>query len=340
MMSNITIAYPLLLSLFVPVLLFLVASFVRRRGGLVIPDKRAIPTQHSIKIFILQAVRTGLLLVALSGLILILAGFSREKTSVVFEYVTEESRDTIVVLDASGSMANPLRGDYKDLYNSVFYGAQDPKKAELPPVFTLAKGITTQLVCERPYDRFGLIIFGSDAYLARTFTNSCDEFKKELMGDLKNCDSLLCQRKTSTEIGNALDKADRMFLDSQAGRSRAVLLISDLGDTTTVNIPDKISTLLSHDVRVYIFAVNPNAFFLSLLEKAFAQEERVRIYRILSQADLMEAKRSLDILQPAPHVVARTVEIERESANVILLIIVSAALAIWVCAQPIIRKIH
>lgn len=340
MMENITIASPLVLFLFVPIFLFLIMPFVRRREGITIPDKRSIPPQHSIKIFILQAIRTGLLLAALSGIILTLAGLSREKTSVRFEYSTEESRDIVAVLDASQSMSDPLEQDYLEMYGGAPYWANDPKNGGLPQVFTLAKDIVIQIVCERSYDRFGLIVFGSDAYLARTFTNSCDEFKRALRGDLKDADSLFRQYSNSTEIANALNEADHMFSGADTGRSRAVLLISDMGDPNMAGIIDKISTLLSHDVLVYIFAVNPHPDVTPFLERTFMHEERVHIYKIFTKRDLFEAKRSLDILQPVPHMVARTFVTRQKSTDAIVLLLVGVSFAVWACAQPLIKKIH
>ena len=163
--------------------------------------------------------------IVLAGLILALAGpFEPEKK---VERVGEGA-EIVLLLDRSRSMDDAFAVKHQAALVSV--GRKDSKRR-------VAKGYLTEFVKKRPDDRFGFVLFSSNAIKLLPLT-----YNKEPVLATINANSLGKGLK-DTNMSDALIKAAEMF-DGQTYRgSRIVLLVSDGGQLLTEEAKKKITAL-------------------------------------------------------------------------------------------------
>ena len=136
-------------------------------------------------------------------LALVIMALARPQSGQVKESVHGEGVDIALALDISGSMA------------SLDFQPKDRLEA--------AKGVITDFIQKRPYDRIGLVVFASNAY-----------YQSPPTIDQKVLIRLLQQTRLSTElgiedhtaIGMGLANAANMLKDSKS-KSKVVILLTD-----------------------------------------------------------------------------------------------------------------
>ena len=152
------------------------------------------------------------------------------------ELAAREGIDIVVALDLSGSMGRTLRG--RRPY------ANDPSRLEVAK-----QVLVEQLLAQRPNDRIGVVIFGSEAYSRAPLTLDHEllaRMIKELSTDLFDQEF-----SSSTAIGDALGVATNR-LRRAASRTKAIILLTDGASNSGIVTPeDAAASAAKVGVRIY-----------------------------------------------------------------------------------------
>jgi mxaC protein len=163
--------------------------------------------------------------IVLAGLILALAGpFEPEKK---VERVGEGA-EIVLLLDRSRSMDDAFAVKHQAALVSV--GRKDSKRR-------VAKSYLTEFVKKRPDDRFGFVLFSSNAIKLLPLTYN----KAPVLATIEA--NSLGKGLKDTNMSDALIKAAEMFEGQTYRGSRIVLLVSDGGQLLTDEAKQQITTL-------------------------------------------------------------------------------------------------
>ncbi|MBI1974855.1 MAG: VWA domain-containing protein [Parcubacteria group bacterium] len=146
------------------------------------------------------------LCVVLVGLILALA---RPKMSGGFRYVMTRARDTIILLDKSGSMDSPFVSDP--------YSRVDPKYEETQ--YAIARFLTSKFVELRREDRISVCVFYHYVYCLLPLSYGHDALIEWL--------SVVDKAGGGTELALALEFSLNHFKERGQAGERAVIVVSD-----------------------------------------------------------------------------------------------------------------
>lgn len=194
-------------------------------------------------------------------------------------------RDLILALDLSGSM---VREDF------ALDGVQVTR-------LDAVKAVGADFVRARAGDRVGLVVFGSDAYVATAPTfdteavaQSIDELVIGISGRATNI---------SDAVGIALRR-----LDQSDAQTRVIVLLSDGTSNAGAARPRDVAALAAEmGVRIHTIALGPLALGETAEQRgvvdvatlqAMADLSGGTMFRVRTTDDLQEAARTLDALEP------------------------------------------
>jgi Ca-activated chloride channel family protein len=127
------------------------------------------------------------------------------------ELAAKEGIDIVVVLDLSGSMARSMNGRRPNM--------QNPSRLEVAK-----KVLQEQLLQNRPNDRIGIVIFGTEAYSRAPLTLD-HELLRRMIADL-SLDLFDQEFASATAIGDAIGVATNR-LRRAPSRTKALILLTD-----------------------------------------------------------------------------------------------------------------
>lgn len=220
----------------------------------------------------------------LMGFIWIMVVFSMARPVWLLDVVkfTEPTRDLMIAVDISGSMAT------EDMVS-----VQGTPVSRLDVLKTLLK----HLVMSRESDRFGLILFGSAPYLQVPFSQD-----KQIFIQLLN-ESQVPMAGPKTMLGDAIGLAVKHFKSSQT-EQKALLLFTDGNDSGSKVSPLEAAEFAKRaDIKVYTIAIgNPEtlgepALDLGLL-KQIAQLTQGEAFQADSRNELGTLMGKIEELEP------------------------------------------
>jgi Ca-activated chloride channel family protein len=209
--------------------------------------------------------------------------------------VTRSGRALMLAVDISGSMA----------LDDMQLGGRQVSR------FAAVEAIAGDFIARRAGDRLGLILFGSQAYLVTPLTFDLDAVRAQLQGAAVG----LAGRETA--IGDAIAVAVKR-LQQLPARARVLVLLTDGVDTASHLDPRAAARIAkAAGVRIYTIGigaehmrvdglfgsqtVNPSADLNAGLLTAMAQSTGGRFFRATDTAQLADAYRAIDALEPLPH---------------------------------------
>lgn len=207
-----------------------------------------------------------------------------------------EGYNIMLVLDISGSM---------ELTDRLLHGRPVSR-------LTVVKRTAEQFVRERKGDRFGLILFGSRAYLQTPLTYD----RNNVLMRLDDASVGLAGKTTS--IGDALGLAVKR-LQNVSSKGRIIILLTDGANNSGVLEPTKAAELAQDDgIKVYTIglgsdgrAVSMNGMFLNLSGAADLDEVTLqniakitggRYFRATDLASLQEIYHTINRLEKTKQV--------------------------------------
>ncbi|HVR64509.1 MAG TPA: VWA domain-containing protein [Polyangia bacterium] len=167
------------------------------------------------------------LVLRLASVVLVGVALARPQTSRVDDELELEGIDIVIALDLSGSMAAT------DL---------EPNRLDA------AKRVIEQFVRQRPSDRLGLVVFGSEAYTHIPLTLDHGTFLR-MLGELQ----LGIIDGNATAIGNGIGVALNRLRHSDA-KSKVVILLTD-GDNNAGNISPQQAAEYAQKMGVKIYTI-------------------------------------------------------------------------------------
>ena len=194
-------------------------------------------------------------------------------------------RDLILALDLSGSM---VREDF------ALDGAQITR-------LDAVKAVGADFVRARAGDRVGLVVFGSDAYVA-----SAPSFDTEAVAQ-SITELVIGISGRATNISDAVGIALRR-LDQSDAQTRVIVLLSDGASNAGAARPRDVAALAAEmGVRIHTIALGPLALGETAEQRgvvdvatlqAMADLSGGTMFRVRTTDDLQEAAQALDALEP------------------------------------------
>lgn len=162
----------------------------------------------------------------LLGFILMVFAIARPQDSKSWEETKTEGIDVVITMDVSPSM------QYKDF---------KPNRLEA------SKKIAIDFINERPYDRFGLVVFGEESFTQCPLT--IDHLHlTELLQDIE-----IGMVGEATAIGSGIATAVKRLKDSEA-KSKVIILLTD-GENTSFTITPKTAADLAKTFGIKIYTI-------------------------------------------------------------------------------------
>lgn len=207
-------------------------------------------------------------------------------------------KDLMLAIDVSRSMSGPLELADKDARFAA-YGQVSAGAAEQRTRYDAARETVYRFVDRFPEARIGLILFSTEAFLARwPTTDTGRRFLEVLDDDLRELTQL--RRFSSlTNIDAALNLAGDVFATLATSRGGAVILISDAEDEFE-NMGVAIRALRNKDIRLYTIGVGIAASVVQKLSDEFAGDTGFRIFRVDSEQEMQEAYQLVAELEESP----------------------------------------
>jgi len=190
----------------------------------------------------------------------------------------KKGRDLILVLDASGSMA---QSGYS-------------KKNRFKSKYEAALDLSSDFIKHRFDDNMGVVIFGTFAYTASPLTY-----------DLSALDSMLKMTAVgiageSTAIGDALMQAIRTLSYGKA-RSKAIILLTDGYHNAGKNSPKTAVALAKKKgIKIYTIGIGKRSDYDGALLETIAKESGGKSYAAATAEQLKKVYREIDTLEPSP----------------------------------------
>ncbi len=189
----------------------------------------------------------------------------------------KKGRDLILVLDASGSMAQ-----------SGF----NPKD-RLSTKFDTNIALASDFIKERHDDNMGVVLFGTFAYTASPLTYDLDSLSYVLR--MTNVGIA----GESTAIGDAIMQAIRTLSFGEA-KSKAIILLTD-GYHNSGRISPKEAVSKARDLGIKVYTIglgNASAYDAALLN-TIAKETKAKAYAASSAKELKDIYKEIHTLEPS-----------------------------------------
>ncbi len=189
----------------------------------------------------------------------------------------KKGRDLILVLDASGSMAQ-----------SGF----NPKD-RLSTKFDTNIALVSDFIKERHDDNMGVVIFGTFAYTASPLTYDLDSLNYVLR--MTNVGIA----GESTAIGDALMQAIRTLSFGKA-KSKAIILLTDGHHNSGKTSPkEAVSKALSLGIKIYTIGLGNASSYDANLLKTIAKATKAKTYSASSAKELQNIYKDIHSLEPS-----------------------------------------
>lgn len=146
-------------------------------------------------------------------------------------------------------------------------------------------------------DRFGLILFSTEPFLARWPTTETGNRFLEVLGDniRRGSGTQLEAFSSLTNIDKALQLA-RDILDGEEG---AIIMISDAEDDVE-NLGSAVRMLRESNIRLYTIGVGIPEEIIEHLSQQFSADPGFRIFQVDSEAEMREAYRVVGEVEESP----------------------------------------
>ena len=205
--------------------------------------------------------------------------------------VKNNGRDILLIVDISTSM-----NERDFAYQQRYYDR-----------LSAVKFVVNKFIDERPEDRIGLVLFGTQAYLQVPLTYD----KQALKEVLYNAEAGMAGKSTS--IGDAIGVALKNMVDGKTNDKVIILLTDGENNDGRLSLPEAIKLAKDEDVKVYTIGAGADekAFFggffsvplsSSLDEtglKALAAETSGRYFRAKDVDSLVKIYKEIDSLEPS-----------------------------------------
>ncbi len=135
-------------------------------------------------------------------------------------------------------------------------------------------------------ERFGLILFSTEPFLARWPTTDTQNQFLEVLGDNIRRGSGT-QLEAFSSLTN-IDKALTLAKDVLGGEEGAIIMISDTEDDME-NLGGAVRELRENNIRLYTIGVGVSDYIIESLSQQFADDPGFRIFQVDSEEDMREA---------------------------------------------------
>lgn len=286
------LAYPwALLLVFLPILMRMLPAYRESRESVKVPffDKIAElsdvePSRGSL---ILRRDRAQRFLIGLMWVALVIGACKPVWVSAPVEQ-KKSGRDLMLAVDLSGSMA---KEDFTLPASTTTKGGEKINRLEA------VKIVLRELAYERPSDRLGLIVFGSNPYLQTPFTEDHSIWASLLE------ETEIGMAGQSTVFGDAIGLAIKLFRENGSD-NRVLIILTDGNDTGSLVPPrDAAKIAAENDIRIYIIAigdpasVGEDALDLQTIERV-TEITKGTHFQALNQAELEAAYATIARLEP------------------------------------------
>lgn len=194
------------------------------------------------------------------GILLLIIALARPQIEDRWE-ISGEGADFVIALDMSASM-NAIDMPADRILSSQAAGQEPPNR------FEAARQILKKFILSRDFDRIGLVIFASKAYVKFPLTLDKDSMSKILDGlvldnRMRNKDGQCTNGCTilgeQTAIGDALARSFKRLEESDT-KSRNIILITDGDNNAGMASPSEVAEFISREsgdrpIRVFSFLI-------------------------------------------------------------------------------------
>lgn len=275
--------------LLIPVLLLPLQARWTGRNRLAVASEEAVQRGLSVRV-LLAWVPDALRMVGLALLVVALARPQITHRNVVVE---KNGLDILLAIDTSGSMDAP---DFS-------MGMVPVSRLEV------AKGVMSEFVAHRPYDRIGLVVFGADAFTFVPLTLDHDTLGRALEHV-----QIGMAGRSATAIGSAIAVAGRRMEQVKAP-SKVIILLTD--GRNNVARPDPIqasNALAALGIRVYTIGIGSGAARYGTdaidepMMRKIAKVTGGRYFRATTTHALQKVYDTIDELEKSPAKVKKLVQ--------------------------------
>jgi hypothetical protein len=146
-------------------------------------------------------------------------------------------------------------------------------------------------------ERFGLILFSTEPFLARWPTTDTQNQFLEVLGDNIRRGSGT-QLEAFSSLTN-IDKALTLAREVLGGEEGAIIMISDTEDDME-NLGGAVRILRENNIRLYTIGVGVSDFIIQSLDQQFADDPGFRIFQVDSEEDMREAYKVVSEVEESP----------------------------------------
>ncbi len=146
-------------------------------------------------------------------------------------------------------------------------------------------------------ERFGLILFSTEPFLARWPTTETNIQFLEVLGDNIRRGSGT-QLEAFSSLTN-IDKALTLAREVLGGEEGAIIMISDTEDDME-NLGGAVRILRQNNIRLYTIGVGVSDFIIQSLDQQFADDPGFRIFQVDSEEDMREAYKVVSEVEESP----------------------------------------
>jgi len=190
----------------------------------------------------------------------------------------KKGRDLVLVLDASGSMAQ-----------SGF-----DRNARFKNRYETAIALSLDFIKKRFDDNMGVVIFGTFAYTASPLT-----YDLEALGNLLKMTTVGIAGE-STAIGDALMQAIRTLSYGKAKSKGIILLTDGYHNAGVISPKTAVKKAKSKGIKIYTIGIGNTSEYDSTLLKTIAKETGGKSYPVTSASQLGKIYAEIEQLEPSP----------------------------------------
>jgi len=181
------------------------------------------------------------------------------------EIIQQNKGDAIVLsIDSSGSMAEANK-------------------------FEVVKSVASDFIDKRKEDKLGLVVFGTNAFIASPLTKN-REFVKEILNKM-----YVGVAGRNTAILDSLAQGVRLLKDSQAKTKIIILLTDGIDNSSKISLNEIMPELKKYHIKVYTIGVGSDVNY-RLLEY-ISQNTNAKSYQAYSAKDIKDIYDEIDKLE-------------------------------------------
>ena len=218
--------------------------------------------------------------------------------------VQPNSRDIILAIDTSGSMS--LTG----------FSMQADNQSRLAVV----QDVLVDFIANRPQDRIGLVVFGSQSSIASPLSFDSASKKESVLG------LRVGMLGKSTAIIDALVQAERVLVHSQS-KSKIIILLSDGEDEMSkVPLSFALNFAKKHKIKIYTVLIDKSD---SDLLQVISKQNGTKAYKALNKKDLLGIYHDIDSLEKSDALFVKTKILSTLYMPFLLISLLAALLLLW-----------